>query len=69
VTKCSGCGVEVDETKTPEKLADWEQLTVVATRNGGSETLLAVMVCPTDKPKAGAVAILLNPTKLDTSRK
>jgi hypothetical protein len=58
--KCAfGCGKSVDETKTPQELADWEQLTVTATRNGGSEHLLSVMVCPDDAPAVGGVVLSL----------
>jgi len=53
MTKCIGCGLEVDETKMPQALADWEQITVSTTRAGGSLVLLTGMVCPKDAPANG----------------
>jgi hypothetical protein len=57
VTCAFGCGKSVDETKTPQLLADWEQLTVTATRNGGSEHILSVMVCASCAPEPGKVTL------------
>jgi len=54
-----GCGKSLDETKDQAALADWEQLTVTATRNGGSEHILSAMVCPTCAPEPGNVSIVL----------
>jgi hypothetical protein len=68
VTTCAfGCGKSVDETKTPQQLAEWEQLTVTATRNGGSEHILSVMVCPTCAPEPGKIT--LAPAKAPTPAK
>lgn len=54
-----GCGKSVDETKKPQDLAEWEQLTVTATRNGGSAHLLSVMVCPMCAPDPGGVVLAI----------
>lgn len=59
MTTCAfNCGRSVDETKAPQDLSSWEQLTVTATRNGGSEHLLSVMVCPSCVPDPGAIVLL-----------
>jgi hypothetical protein len=62
MTTCAfGCGKSVDETKAPQDLTYWEQLTVTTTRNGGSEHLLSVMCCPSCAPAPGKVVLSLAP--------
>lgn len=58
VTCALGCGKSLDETKDQAALGEWEQLTVTATRNGGSEHLLSVMVCATCAPAPSAIVVL-----------
>jgi hypothetical protein len=75
VTTCAFCSKQEDEAKPPlivapgvlHPLATWEQLTVTATRNGGSEHILSVMVCPTCAPAPGKIT--LAPAKAPTAAK
>ena len=69
ITCALGCGKSLDETKDQAALGTWEQLTVTATRNGGSETLLAVMVCLSCAPAADGIVLAVAPKPKATAGK